>query len=565
MEVSHDEPRPYPKAKEPQHACHCGKAFIRIEHLRRHQLTHDQSTHVCHICGRSFTRNDLLQRHVRLHGSGSRLRRACDACRAKKKSCDRNDVTGDACSLCSTKNKKCTFTLAKTSNLVDNLQASENSHQESQAHVSAFVGSFEPSLTDSITTDKAPNDSKEPGIALTAMRFLHDTLTSPATDLTEGQLGDVEIQADLKTWFESCCQAFFKHLHHRWPVVHYTSFNMNTEPLHLSITIIISGCHLQEGNDEAKDLALKVHEALVGGFCEQIVGYALYLVLNQTKPLLDRAYLFYGLMISTFRNIGFFSSEGMAYQELTHFPGTFGPFVMAIREKWKRLVANTYKLDTFLAILRRQPPILHTAEIDVELTFRFCLWNTKTIDVLQRRYSEEPLDRQTYKMSQFLAPDAVLAPADLLVEDIELGLCGTLLQAWEICQVRHTARFDPLADNTGFNKLLTRLGTWKARLDTISTLLGQRIAGAGGTGLDSLVQAYLGKESQDDPEREQAALGRITSLLTDAALLHCFLLSTLLDWEPQSVEKFVGPDFCPAVKDMWETLFAAVGKRQIAA
>ncbi|PHH69428.1 hypothetical protein CDD83_5724 [Cordyceps sp. RAO-2017] len=39
-----------------RHACHCGKSFLRKEHLRRHQATHGGPTFSCQVCGRSFSR-----------------------------------------------------------------------------------------------------------------------------------------------------------------------------------------------------------------------------------------------------------------------------------------------------------------------------------------------------------------------------------------------------------------------------------------------------------------------------------------------------------------------------
>lgn len=39
-----------------KHVCHCGKAFIRKEHLRRHQATHGERNFTCSLCQRSFTR-----------------------------------------------------------------------------------------------------------------------------------------------------------------------------------------------------------------------------------------------------------------------------------------------------------------------------------------------------------------------------------------------------------------------------------------------------------------------------------------------------------------------------
>ncbi|POR34423.1 Uncharacterized protein TPAR_05391 [Tolypocladium paradoxum] len=39
-----------------RHICHCGKSFLRKEHLRRHQATHSGPAFICLVCGRSFSR-----------------------------------------------------------------------------------------------------------------------------------------------------------------------------------------------------------------------------------------------------------------------------------------------------------------------------------------------------------------------------------------------------------------------------------------------------------------------------------------------------------------------------
>ena len=36
--------------------CHCGKSFIRKEHLRRHESSHAKPAFVCQVCQKSFTR-----------------------------------------------------------------------------------------------------------------------------------------------------------------------------------------------------------------------------------------------------------------------------------------------------------------------------------------------------------------------------------------------------------------------------------------------------------------------------------------------------------------------------
>lgn len=176
------------------------------------------------------THSDLLRRHVPLHTSSSRLRRACDACRARKRACDRDGVKGTPCSLCSASNKVCTF------------RRPEESHPK----------------------EVAPAQTSD---SLAAMCFLREAVRSRTKCL-----GDVDTPPASMAWFQSCCQAHLDHLHHRWPVVHTTQFNVETEPLGLSTTVIMLGCHLQGGNGAAKSVALLLHKALVAEFHDDNVG-----------------------------------------------------------------------------------------------------------------------------------------------------------------------------------------------------------------------------------------------------------------------------------------------------
>lgn len=159
----------------------------------------------------------------------------------------------------------------------------------------------------------------------------------------------------------------------------------------------------------------------------------------------------------------------------------------------------------------------------------FSLWNTTSLHIFYPRYSEEPRERQTCKMNDLIA--GVVTPSSLLVEDIELGLCGTLLRIWEIS--RAVARFDELAHLAALNEISTRLQICKDRLDTTSALREHDR-----TRWKVLVRAYMGKESEDTGE--QAGLERLLSLLADAALLHQFLFRMLNQMPEQiAAEEFI--------------------------
>ncbi|PVH88669.1 hypothetical protein DL98DRAFT_622146 [Cadophora sp. DSE1049] len=59
--------------KQRHHCDHdgCNKSYLRVEHLNRHRLTHQERAFSCFLCEKPFTRNDLLQAHIRRHEAAS--------------------------------------------------------------------------------------------------------------------------------------------------------------------------------------------------------------------------------------------------------------------------------------------------------------------------------------------------------------------------------------------------------------------------------------------------------------------------------------------------------------
>ncbi|KAL2068940.1 hypothetical protein VTL71DRAFT_15278 [Oculimacula yallundae] len=55
-----------PNLKQRHRCTHsgCSRSYLRVEHLNRHRLTHQEPAFLCYICKRPFTRNDLLQAHI---------------------------------------------------------------------------------------------------------------------------------------------------------------------------------------------------------------------------------------------------------------------------------------------------------------------------------------------------------------------------------------------------------------------------------------------------------------------------------------------------------------------
>ncbi|KAF2217803.1 hypothetical protein CERZMDRAFT_80475 [Cercospora zeae-maydis SCOH1-5] len=100
-------------------ACsHCGRAFVRSEHLTRHvDSVHKRDrVYTCSVCGKEFNRSDSCRRHQQAHrraaGStnpsrGERMRRACHHCAIARTRCS----GGEHCERCHEKHLDCTYGL----------------------------------------------------------------------------------------------------------------------------------------------------------------------------------------------------------------------------------------------------------------------------------------------------------------------------------------------------------------------------------------------------------------------------------------------------------------------
>ncbi|KAF7561538.1 hypothetical protein G7046_g2602 [Stylonectria norvegica] len=525
-----------------RHVCHCGKDFLRKEHLRRHQATHGERSFVCRVCQRSFTRNDLLRRHLSRHDATAtpdgRRGRACDACHSNKTKCD----GGTQCSLCVKRNISCTYNFAHTNR--DNVVTAPAALDAPAVPVLeslellalnvapiAETGEGDASLVAGLEARSERSlEDRTPSVEI--LRIV-DNLVSGAVPLAE----HCELNEAQQAKFEETMESYFRRFHDCWPIIHAPTFLVDGHSVVLIVSVFMIGVWL-ENNDDTTESCLKIHISLMDLFFKELshpekpssdqqwpVHTYQAMVLNiifafyqGSEQLISRAVVLRGMLIATLRELDFFLGENALHQQRTYFPGTFLPYVLSHREQWKRLITCLYKIDTYLAIAREQAPSLLREELDVTLTSTFGLWNSFGLDVFFKRVSFELADRSAYTFAEVIRKPQSSATPLLLVEDIQVALCGLLPEIWHHAQIcRRGNQATPSAQELS-ESIVWQLGAWKAELERISKassecFLEDRTE-------DFPYVTYLGREVHDTDDWKKATMVRIEGLVSDALMLY---------------------------------------------
>ncbi|KAH6874783.1 hypothetical protein B0T10DRAFT_532888 [Thelonectria olida] len=484
-----------------KHVCHCGKAFIRKEHLRRHQATHGERNFTFLMWTPPTPSCDLLRRHMARHdltsaAPDSRRGRACDACHANKTKCD----GGAQCSLCSKRGISCTYKLAATGSKPNG--ASRNEVQPITDAASLIrISTAEGEITDDSSTPTSgtlstPRELGDNPAAAGLARFAN-ILTSSA--LSE----EFKIPQDDQAWIEEATDEYLGRFHQCWPVIHAPTFYSMPPPVGLTATVAMIGAWLKHPV-ELKHIATELHARLMDKFFEEL-----------GEKVVARAVLLKGMLVAILREIEFFVCSSSGHQQRIHFPGTFLPWVQSIRERWKRTIAALYKIDAYMSISRWQPPTIHREELDVALPSTFALWNAYGLDVFFKRLPGEPADRTSYKLSEITCNPNSRARSLLLLEDVQLALCGLSPGIWNHLQI---TRRSGKVGLESLRSLAWHLETWKAEMERISHQCSQSYGTEETAGLPFV--AYLGRFDEDPARERRAATSQIKSLVSDALMLY---------------------------------------------
>lgn len=264
-----------------RHNCHCGKTFLRKEHLRRHEATHERPSFVCHICDRSFSRNDILRKHITVHDvaniSVPKSRMACDGCHRSKSKCDGDGVR---CSSCDKKGATCTFDrVAASTSKGSDKNLDEKRHLSSDAGVEGLVTSMpaQPSVVDSalfsapMQIDALQRES--PGgdrqMEYSSLQYILDCLVAAIAG-KPGKLLPSAAPERVQSWQKKYISTYFATFHERWPVVHAPTLDDDCDdPILVGTVVMISAWNQDDEN--LKEMAMPVHERLMDYVQQKIV------------------------------------------------------------------------------------------------------------------------------------------------------------------------------------------------------------------------------------------------------------------------------------------------------
>ncbi|KAI7770012.1 hypothetical protein LZL87_003502 [Fusarium oxysporum] len=271
----------------------------------------------------------------------------------------------------------------------------------------------------------------------------------------------------------------------------------------VSVSIAMISCWLRSP-DEFEDVVLQLHESLMSAFSDWI-----------NEKLVSKASLLRGTFVVALREAEFFNSDNAAEQQRVHYPGTFVPWLMTIRDRWKRLIVSLFKIDTYLSIARFQAPTLFREEIDLTMPATYSLWNAYGLNIFFKRITLEPTDRSNFKLSEVIANPNTPAKPLLLFEDIHLALCGLLPAIWNQTQIVRRSTEAGRSTQNCTSSLAWQLEVWKADIERLK----HQCFHAAEVG-EFPFTAYVGDYDEDPVRAKALAVSNIKCLISECLMTY---------------------------------------------
>ncbi|KAF5570897.1 transcriptional activator CMR1 [Fusarium phyllophilum] len=346
---------------------------------------------------------------------------------------------------------------------------------------------------------------------------------------------DTPVPALDKNWIEGNSKEYFGRFHDTWPILHGPSYATMDTSLLVSVSIAMISCWLRSP-DEFEDVVLQLHESLMSAFSDWIANprsrheydepwpFETYQAIlmniifafhHGNERLVSKASLLRGTFVVALREAEFFNSDNAAEQQRVHYPGTFVPWLMTIRDRWKRLIVSLFKIDTYLSIARFQAPTLFREEIDLTMPATYSLWNAYGLNIFFKRITLEPTDRSNFKLSEVIANPNTPAKPLLLFEDIHLALCGLLPAIWNQTQIVRRSTEAGRSTQHSTSSLAWQLEAWKADIERLK----HQCFHAAEIG-EFPFTAYIGDYDEDPVRAKALAMSNVKYLISEGLMTY---------------------------------------------
>ncbi|KAF5633621.1 transcriptional activator CMR1 [Fusarium sp. NRRL 52700] len=341
----------------------------------------------------------------------------------------------------------------------------------------------------------------------------------------------------------------------------------------VSVSVAMISCWLRNP-EEFEDVVLQLHESLMSAFSDWIANprsrheydepwpfetyqailmniiFAFY---HGNEKLVSKASLLRGTFVVALREAEFFSSDNAAEQQRVHYPGTFVPWLMTIRDRWKRLIVSLFKIDTYISIARFQAPTLFREEIDLTMPATHSLWNSYGLNIFFKRITLEPTDRSNFKLSEVIANPNTPAKPLLLFEDIHLALCGLLPAIWNQTQIVRRSTEAGRSTQNCASSLAWQLEAWKADIERLKHQCFHT-AEVG----EFPFAAYIGDYDEDPVRAKALAMSSIKCLISECMMTY-HLQGLQLYADPRMINSvamasIVSPDYEAGVRPRLQKL-----------
>jgi hypothetical protein len=256
------------------------------------------------------------------------------------------------------------------------------------------------------------------------------------------------------------------------------------------------------------------------------------LIMLQKNEILSRAIVMLSMLVGVMREVGLFRPE-TAMPKMK--PDAFSPWKLVKTEERKRrgcpskcfstlpndtrLAVLLFKIDSYIAILRNQSPLLRPEEMHFSLTTTFALWSSKGLHKFKALTDGEPAEREEMSIFDLTrqTPDSnPITPSILLPEDIQLSLLSLQSRIWTFCS---TATGPDPALLPNHSALVSTLEFWKCKLDTVNI---QPVPQAQALIPHGVIpeRFYFGLEDHAKPGWHDVVLARPHTLIFDSTLLY---------------------------------------------